>query len=324
MMPHAAVHRASDSQPALIGIDWGTSTLRAYLLAADGSMIDRRALPWGIQHLPAGGYAEAFLTIVGGWRDRGPDLPVLAAGMVGSRTGWREVPYVECPADAGAIAAGVVPFESECGLMHLVPGVMQGGSAPDMMRGEETQIIGAIEREPWLAADALLVLPGTHSKWASIHDGRVTGFTTYLTGELFAMLRDHSIIGGLARDAAGGTDATRAAAFRRGVDAIRAGGAAGIAGTLFSTRSLCLCGELNAADSLDYLSGLLVGEELRSVLAKHDGALPPCVLVGDPTLCSRYRDACAAFGIDGMRTLDETAQYGLWRIACAVGLVSGR
>lgn len=169
---------------------------------------------------------------MGGWRDRGPDLPVLAAGMVGSRTGWREVPYVECPPDVGAIAAGVVPFESDCGRMHLVPGVMQGGSAPDMMRGEEMQIIGAIEREPWLAADALLVLPGTHSKWASIHDGRVTGFTTYLTGELFAMLRDHSIIGGLARDAAGGTDATRAAAFWRGIDAVRASNAAATRSTI--------------------------------------------------------------------------------------------
>ncbi|NBW96987.1 MAG: 2-dehydro-3-deoxygalactonokinase [Planctomycetia bacterium] len=322
-MQHPDDTRVPEPQPGLVGLDWGTSSLRAYLLDGTGRVVDRRARPWGIQHLPAGGYAEAFQTVVGDWRDRWPETPVIAAGMVGSRTGWREVPYVECPADVGAIAAGILPFESECGLIHLVPGLLQSGSAPDVMRGEESQIIGALEREPALAADALVVLPGTHCKWARIHDSRVTGFTTYLTGEQFAMLRDHSIIGRPARDAVGGTDASRAAAFSRGVAAARASGAAGIAGKLFTTRSLFLCGELAAADTLDYLSGLLVGEELRSVLATLGGACPPCVLVGDPTLCSRYRDACAVFGIEGVRSLDETGPLGLWRIASAAGLLPG-
>lgn len=322
MVQHPDAQRSSDARPALIGLDWGTSSLRAYLVGDDGSVIERRTLPWGIQHLPAGGYPEAFQTIVDGWRDQGLELPVLAAGMVGSRTGWREVQYVECPADAAAIAAGVVSFESECGLIHLVPGIMQPGSAPDVMRGEEAQIIGALESDPGLTADALIVLPGTHCKWVRIRDGRVTGFTTYLTGELFAMLRDHSIVGRPARDAGGGTDASRAAAFQRGLDAAHKSGAAGIAGKLFTTRSLFLCGDLAAADTLDYLSGLLVGEELRSVLATHGGACPPCVLVGDPALCGRYRDACAVFGITGVRSLDETGPLGLWRIASAAGLVA--
>ena len=310
------------AKPALIGLDWGTSSLRAYLLAGDGNVVERRARPWGIQHLPAGGYPGAFRTIVGDWRERWPDAPVLAAGMVGSRTGWREVPYVECAADAAAIAAGIVPFESECGAIHLVPGLLQSGSTPDVMRGEETQIIGALAREPDLAAASLVVLPGTHCKWARIEHAKVTGFTTYLTGELFAMLRDHSIVGRPARDATGGTAASRAAAFRRGLDAARASGEAGIAGKLFTTRSLFLCGDLAAADSLDYLSGLLVGEELRSALATLEGACPPCVLVGDPALCGRYREAFAAFGIDDVRSLDETGALGLWRIACAAGLVA--
>ncbi|MFM8494822.1 MAG: 2-dehydro-3-deoxygalactonokinase [Planctomycetia bacterium] len=322
MIQHPDAQRSSDAQPALIGLDWGTSSLRAYLFGVDGAVIERRARPWGIQHLPAGGYPEAFQTITSSWRDQGFELPVLAAGMVGSRTGWREVPYVECPADAGAIAAGVVPFESECGLIHLVPGIMQPGSAPDVMRGEEAQIIGALESDPGLAADALIVLPGTHCKWARIQDGRVTGFTTYLTGELFAMLRDHSIVGRPARGAEGSTDASRAAAFRRGIDTARASGAAGIAGKLFTTRSLFLCGDLAAADSLDYLSGLLVGEELRSVLATLGGACPPCVLVGDPALCSRYRIALGAFGVHDVRSLDETGPAGLWQIAIAAGLTA--
>lgn len=323
MNQHPDAHHAPDSRPALIGLDWGTSSLRASLFGPDGVVLERRARPWGIQHLPAGGYAEAFQTVAGDWRDRWPEVPVLAAGMVGSRTGWREVPYVECPADAAAIAAGIMPFESECGLMHFVPGLMQGGSAPDVMRGEEAQIMGALEREPALAVDSLVVLPGTHCKWARIQDGRVTGFTTYLTGELFAMLRDHSIVGRPARGAEGGPDASRAAAFRRGLAAARASGAAGIAGRLFTTRSLFLCGDLAAADSLDYLSGLLVGEELRSVLATLGGSCPPCVLVGDPALCSRYREACAEFGIESARSLDDTGPLGLWRIATAAGLVQG-
>lgn len=310
------------TEPSLIGLDWGTSSLRSYLIAHDGGVIERRAKPWGIQHLPAGGYAEAFETVAGDWCERFPHLPVIAAGMVGSRTGWREVPYVECPADAGAIAAGVVPFESQCGLIHLVPGVMQGGTSPDVMRGEETQIIGALAREPDLDADALVVLPGTHCKWARVEGGRITTFTTYLTGELFAMLRDHSIVGRPARDATGGTEASRASAFRRGLDAARASGAAGIAGKLFTTRSLFLCGELAAADALDYLSGLLVGEELRSALVTLGGRRPAIVLVGEAALCRRYHEAFAAFGVEGARALDDTGPRGLWQIACSASLVT--
>jgi 2-dehydro-3-deoxygalactonokinase len=208
-------------------------------------------------------------------------------------------------------------------LIHLVPGLLQRGAEPDVMRGEETQIFGALALRSDLAADALIILPGTHCKWARIARGRVTGFTTYLTGELFALLRDHSIIGRPAREATGGTDAARCAAFRRGLDAARASGAAGIAGKLFTTRSLFLCGELAAADSLDYVSGLLVGEELRSALATIGGPCPPCVLVGDGALCGRYHEAFAAFGVGDVPSLDDTGPLGLWRIAHAAGLIAG-
>jgi 2-dehydro-3-deoxygalactonokinase len=215
-------------------------------------------------------------------------------------------------------------FDTECGVLYLVPGISQGGAAPDVMRGEESQIVGAIVREPWLAKESLLVLPGTHCKWARIRDGRIVGFTTYLTGELFAMLRDHSIIGRPARDAAKEAAATMPAcgiAFSRGVRTARDGGAAGIAGKLFTTRSLYLAGDLQVADTLDYLSGLLIGEELRSVLAGLDsGGWPPCVLLGEPALCGRYREALAEFGADDVRSLDDTGPAGLWHIAVAAGL----
>lgn len=312
-------------QPSLIGLDWGTSSLRAYLYGSDGAVLDRRGRPWGIQHLPEGGYAAAFRGIAGDWREQWPHLPALAAGMVGSRQGWREVPYVACPADPDTIAAGIVSFDTECGVLHLVPGISQGGDTPDVMRGEETQIVGALVREAGLAENSLLVLPGTHCKWARIQDGRVVRFTTYLTGELFAMLRDHSIIGRPARDAAKDAAAaspTRIAAFGRGVRTARDGGAAGIAGKLFTTRSLYLTGDLQVADTLDYLSGLLIGEELRSVLTGLDsGRWPPCVLLGDPALCGRYREALTDFGADDVLSLDDTCPAGLWHIAVAAGLV---
>jgi 2-dehydro-3-deoxygalactonokinase len=190
------------SQPALIALDWGTSSLRSFLLARDGALLERRAQPWGIQRLPEGGFVAAFRGIAGDWRDELPSVPVLAAGMIGSRQGWLEVPYVECPANREAIAAGIVACDAACGTLHIVPGLMQGGKLPDVMRGEETQIVGALSLAPELATESLFVLPGTHCKWADVRDGHVIGFKTYITGELFATLRDHSILGRPAQEAA--------------------------------------------------------------------------------------------------------------------------
>jgi len=316
------------SQPALIGLDWGTTSLRGYLIAADGTPIDAVARPWGIRQLPPGGFAAAHAAITAAWRDAdraGPALPVVAAGMVGSRQGWREVPYVECPADAGAIARGLLAFDSEAGCIHLVPGVIQRGPLPNVLRGEETQIAGALAREPGLAADSLIVLPGTHSKWVRVRDGRIEGFDTYMTGELFAILRDHSLLGNPARESAAercDADASTAA-FARGLAVARESGAEGIAGRLFTARSLFLTGELAPAAVLDYLSGLLVGEEIRSSLAGRRGEpLPPVVLVGDESLCERYRWAVAAFGLADVRVFGDSAAAGLWEVAVAAGLVS--
>jgi 2-dehydro-3-deoxygalactonokinase len=315
-------------QPAVIGLDWGTSSLRGYLLAADGRVVDSIAKPWGIQHLPAGGFAAAFREVVAAWRGRdqaGASLPVLAAGMVGSRQGWREVPYVDCPADAAAIARGLVAFDSEAGRIHLVPGVIRRGLLPNVLRGEETQIVGALAREPALAAESLVVLPGTHSKWVRVRDGRIIGFDTFLTGELFAVLREHSLLGKPAREHGADTISAdaKAAAFARGLAVARESGPEGVAGRLFTTRSLYLTGELPPAATLDYLSGLLVGEEIRSAVAAHHGRpLPAIVLIGDTTLCGRYHEAVADFGVTPARVLGDSAAAGLWQVASAAGLVS--
>ena len=314
---------ANESQSGLIALDWGTSSLRAYLLGSGGEVQEIRSWPWGIQHTPAGDFATAFRTAVGDWRERWPHVPAIAAGMIGSRQGWREVPYVDCPTDPTSIAAGLFAFDTGCGSLHIVPGVMQRGDLPNVLRGEETQIVGALALEPALADHSLLVLPGTHSKWVSICKGRIERFATYMTGELFAVLRDHSILGRPARES-GPTagQPSNEEAFCRGLRVARESGAEGIASRLFTTRSLFLAGDLPAIQTLDYLSGLLIGEELRSVIAGLGGAAcPPLVLIGDAALCGRYAEALKECGSDRVQILENTAPAGLWQIAGAAGLL---
>lgn len=319
---------AEQRASGLIALDWGTSSLRAHLLDRRGGILDTRSRPWGIQHLPEGGFPAAYQGLVGDWLAGTPGLPAIAAGMVGSRNGWQEVPYVDCPADAATIAAGLAVCDTGVGPLHLVPGVLQTGDLPDVMRGEETQILGALAVDPALAADSRLVLPGTHSKWVTIRAGRIVGLSSFLTGELFAVLRDHSILGRPAREAtppAQHADATQA--FHRGLEVARDSGAAGIAGRLFTTRSLFLTGGLAAPETLDYLSGLLIGEEVRSGLAAAGldrGSGPPArvAIIGAAALCSRYRDAFNVFGRSDVQSCGDTAAAGLWEVAAAAGLVS--
>jgi 2-dehydro-3-deoxygalactonokinase len=304
----------------LLALDWGTSSLRAYLLGEGGAVIDSRQQPWGILHLPEGGFAAALKGVAGDWLDAMPGLPAIASGMVGSAQGWREAAYASCPADGRSLAAQLLAFEAWSGVrLHVVPGVRSGGEPPDVMRGEETQVIGVLSRQPVLAAKALLVMPGTHCKWVQVADGCISEFNTYMTGELFALLAQHSILGRPAREA--GSAAPSDAAFERGVSAVRAHGA-GATPLLFSARTLVLTGQLAAADSLEYLSGLLVGEEIRCALrAWPDAGGAPHILVGDAKLCQRYRRALAVFGAPSQAAADGAAPAGLWQIATLARLL---
>lgn len=314
----------ANAQPALVGLDWGTSSLRAYLFDVQGTVVERRPRPWGIQALPAGGYPAAFRETVGDWLARWPGLPVLASGMVGSRQGWREAAYVACPLDVTALAGGILQAETECGRVGIVPGVVQSGATPDMMRGEETQVVGALAGDAALATAAVCVLPGSHSKWVEVHGGRITGLTSFLTGELFGALRDHSLLGRPARDAGETAPAAAAAAaFARGVRAVHNAGPRGVSSLLFTARSLWLTGAVTAGETLDYLSGLIVGDEVRAmVCGRAADDRPPLVLIGAAELCDRYRTALAGFGFADVRLAGDTAAAGLWRIAAAAGLTT--
>src|SRR5271154_5262767 len=220
----------SRMSPALIAIDWGSSSFRAYLLSADGEVVGEMASGDGIASVAAGEYPATLRRLVGRWLDANPSLPVIASGMVGSRHGWREAPYAPCPASPRDVAERLTAVEADGRRAVLAPGLSYADAAGvDVMRGEETEIFGVAD-----TGGRLIVLPGSHSKWARIEGERVVAFKTFITGELFASLRDHTI-------AAGGKTKS------------------GLLGLLFGARAMPLMGELDPGDSGEYLSGLLIG-----------------------------------------------------------------
>ncbi|MFC5742357.1 2-dehydro-3-deoxygalactonokinase [Dyella tabacisoli] len=296
---------------ALIGLDWGTSNLRAMLMDGSGKVLESRSRPWGIRQLPDGGYAGALAAITAGW----PDLPRLAAGMVGSRNGWREVPYLNLPATVGDVALALHRGIDGASLA-IVPG-LRNPRGPDVMRGEETQVIGLIATHQ--ALTATVVLPGTHSKWVSVRDGNMVDFRTMMTGELYGLLRQYSILGaGIATD----TTAFDQPAFVDGVRSARDSGAAGALSRLFATRARMLDGALAPASVPDYLSGLLIGEEFRAMRAAELLTTDaPIWLIGDEALCARYRLAASEFSIIAAPAIHDTAAAGLWHLANAAGLL---
>jgi len=271
-------------------------------------MLERRAEPLGILHVPERDFGAAFDRVTTEWRGRSPRLPAIACGMIGSAQGWLEAPYASVPADLDSVARALVTVPG-AGLL-IVPGLSQRGNAADVMRGEETQLFGAMDRSAALSSGGVAILPGTHSKWVRVARGRIERFTTYITGEMFAVLSRHSILGRLAEP--GGANAPPGAAFRRGVRHAR-DGARGLASLVFSARSSVLVGDLAAADSLEYLSGVLIGDEVRSGLASDER---PRVLIGEPALCHRYAVALEELGVPGVAVLGDTAPAGLWQIAC--------
>lgn len=304
---------------ALIALDWGSSQLRAYRFDTAGHIAEQRVSVDGASQLSGGApaFADALRALAADWL--GPGTPVLACGMVGSAHGWREAAYVPCPVALDALHERLVEVAADDGLVvRIVPGLStrSADGRPDVMRGEETQLCGLLEAAPALAARACVVMPGTHSKWVRLQDGRVAGYATRMTGELYALLREKSVLARLMPERA--TAGHDAAAFDRGVDvALRAGGA-DLAHLLFGVRALGLFGELAPASAPDYLSGLLIGTEIASARAEMQDV--PVALVGEAALCERYARALVASGAAAQTFDTPLAARGLWRIARAAGL----
>ncbi|HJV71774.1 2-dehydro-3-deoxygalactonokinase [Ideonella sp.] len=304
----------------LVAIDWGSTSLRAFLLGDGGQVLAERRSDAGASTLDASAprFETALRELVGEWLRRQPGLPMLACGMVGSAHGWREAPYAECPADIAGLHAQAVTVPFDGAELKILPGLRCRGAdgAPDVMRGEETQLAGALATRPDLAPRSTLVLPGTHSKWVRLRGGQVVDFATRMTGELYAVLRQHSVLGRLMAPAPAAQ--LQGEDFDRGLDAARQAGGRDLGRQLFSVRTLGLFGACPPEGLGDYLSGLLIGHEL---LAGLDAAEPgqPLVLIGESTLCERYRRGLQRYGVDGAATIGNTAPAGLWQQAAAAG-----
>ncbi len=323
----------TSTAPQLLALDWGTSSLRAFLMRA-GKVIETRPSAHGIQHLPApgvAGFEQAFAAIAGDWLQRWPHLPVVASGMVGSAQGWREAPYVRCPASTRSLAAQGVSVASGLGPEVLIaPGVLfdeydqTPDQLPDVMRGEEIQIAGALAQNPEWADRSCFLLPGTHSKWVQVDVGRIVRFSSFLTGELFAVLCQHSILGRLMPER-GDPAKLDPSAFELGLTTGYGSAPGEFSHQIFAARTLGLTGRLPASSLADYLSGLLIGHELVAGLGGSGGAtqIPhtPLVMIGAPALCERYSYALKYLGRSVSGVLDNTAPVGLWNFASAAGLL---
>lgn len=287
----------------LAALDWGTSSLRGALLDMDGAVLEEKAVPeGGILNVPRGGFPAFFESHFGPWMQ--PGTLCLVAGMAGSQQGWKEAPYCACPAGFGEVAARLAWIEP--GRIAIVPGLScEADGMPDVMRGEETQVFGALELLG--AADGVFVLPGTHSKWVRVESGRIVSFTTFMTGEFYALLRKHSI---LARTLPQDDGAFDGEAFDLGVAHAARGG--GLTHTAFSVRTLSLFERLALPARPSYLSGLVIGEELR---CQDLQGLARVTAIGSEDLTQRYGRALAARGVAVHRAGSQATWRGLAAVA---------
>ena len=320
----------ASSDTRLIALDWGTSSLRAFRLGAGGEVLELRHRPWGIMNLPSpaadcpeitgdGCFDHALSDACADWLACDPAPAVLACGMVGSAQGWREAQCLDIPSSLHDLAHQLTVVEREVGPpVHIAPGLIQRGNLPNVMRGEETQVLGVLAATPGIEGDqpVLIGLPGTHSKWVVVRQRQILHFHTFMTGEVFAALRQHTILGRTMRKA----ETFDHAAFARGLSVANSPDAdQGLLSHIFSTRSLGLVGDLPAAAQEDYLSGLLIGHEIASLASLQS---PDCIayrvlLCGETELCRRYMLALEAYGFPTPEIAEHATAVGLWQIAVA-------
>jgi 2-dehydro-3-deoxygalactonokinase len=276
-----------------IAVDWGTSNRRAWRLNADGGVTGEMEDDKGVLGVPKGGFHAAVAEI----RERLGDLPMLMAGMVGSNRGWVEAPYVPCPAGLPELAARLCWIEGE--RAAIVPGVaLDGEGEADVMRGEEVQLLGAYA-EGWIGADSTLCHPGTHNKWVRLADGRIAAFRTVMTGEIFNLLKEHSILADLL-DAPVEPGPAFDAGVRHGIERDD------LTAELFSVRARILLGKAPREQAAAYVSGLLIGADLK--IGLRIAGDEEVVAMGRPELTRLFRAALAAAGRP-VREVDGEAAF---------------
>ena len=292
---------------AFVGVDWGTSSFRGWLMAADGETLAESRGSEGMLNCAGTGFAPVL-------RDHLAKLgapegsPVLICGMAGARQGWVEAPYLETPTRLDALHQGAIRLDAP-GDIRILPGVAQRRrERPDVMRGEETQLLGVTEPD----FTGLVCIPGTHSKWVRIEAGRLVEFSTYMTGELFSVISQHSILVH-ALDAAG-APAADSRPFREGVSAALTAPTA-LTASLFRLRAAQLLGFEQRADGAARLSGLLIGSELANALQRL-GPIQSVRLIGAGTLGRLYAAALLERGIDvTIVDAEQASRLGLGKAA---------
>jgi 2-dehydro-3-deoxygalactonokinase len=287
----------------LIGIDWGSTNFRAFRFNDTGEVTDRRFSAEGVLRVQDRSFGNILSEQVGDWVAAG-ETRILLCGMIGSRQGWVEARYVSCPVGIADLAAAVIEVPFSGAEVSLIPGVagVDSCGVPEVMRGEETEVMGMLQAR---RGAGLACLPGTHSKWIEFTDDKIVNFVTCMTGELYAALRQNTTLARIMTlNEAGNKDA-----FLRGV--ARSVDAGGLLHHLFSVRTLTLTDQLKEDASASYLSGLLIGHEVRAVMP----AGAHIQLIGDSRLCSLYAQAIQACG--GSFTVED--EYAAARGLAAIG-----
>ncbi|MBC8027727.1 MAG: 2-dehydro-3-deoxygalactonokinase [Steroidobacteraceae bacterium] len=303
------------SQPVYIAGDWGTSHLRLRLCAADGAALDSREGPGAAD--ARGRFANVFDELTAVWREKHGALPAILCGMAGSTFGWLEAPYLPCPEELDSVAGSLARARAD---VQIAPGMRCTNplGAPDVMRGEETQLLGALAANPALAHGRQLVcMPGTHTKWVALHDGTVLDFLTVPTGEIFRMLCEHSV---LVRDRATPIE-HRATEFERGLAETAKHAGVSLLHRIFQSRSLRLDGQLSAAGAASWTSGLLIGSDVAGALPLFAATDSPVHVVANAHLCQIYGSALAKFGRASVAVAGEDASFaGLARIRALLAI----
>ncbi len=305
-----------------IAVDWGSSSFRAWLTDDEGQLAERVANRRGVLDHNPEDFETTLLDAIGAWLERWPGLPVIMAGMIGSRNGWQETPYLPCPVDSQGLGRHLCTVTTTSGLeLKLVPGVsgFSPSGAPEVMRGEEVQIFGALALAE--TTEATVCLPGTHSKWALVDNGSILRFSTFFTGELFALLQQYSSVAALGEETAA-TDDTPVDedAFLQGVAYSRQAG--GLLHHVFSPRARVLTGNWSGGSLSDYLSGLIIGHEFAGASVLYPNTAP-LLVVGNARLQALYQLAASGSGrslinidadqatLAGLRALTESSLSAL-------------
>jgi 2-dehydro-3-deoxygalactonokinase len=293
---------------AFVVVDWGTSSFRGWLMSTDCAVLAESRGGEGMLHCAGTGFApvlRAHLARLGALAG----APVLISGMAGARQGWVEAPYIKVPTRLDALHEGAIRVDAP-GDIRILPGIAQArADRPDVMRGEETQLLGVTEPD----FTGLVCIPGTHSKWVRIEDGSVVEFSTYMTGELFSVMAQHSILA----HAIEGPAPADSEAFRAGLSTALAEPTA-LTASLFRLRAAQLLGFEQRADGAARLSGLLIGTELADAARRH-GTVRSVRLMAAGTLGQLYEAALGAQGLD-VTTVDaeRASRLGLAKAALKI------